>query len=121
MDYCDNLNKQVIDWGLARNIIQESTEEAQLIKLEEEFNELKKAISTKNSEEIADAIGDMTVVLIMMSEIFGKRVDDEYIEGYPDDESVQPYFELCLEKAYDVIKDRKGKLINGVFVKEADL
>lgn len=29
--------------------------------------------------------------------------------------------ETCLEVAYNEIKDRKGKLINGVFVKEEDL
>ena len=29
--------------------------------------------------------------------------------------------EHCLEVAYDDIKDRKGKMIDGVFVKEADL
>ena len=29
--------------------------------------------------------------------------------------------EECLAAAYDVIKDRKGKIINGVFVKESDL
>ena len=29
--------------------------------------------------------------------------------------------EECLEVAYDDIKDRKGKLINGTFVKESDL
>ena len=27
----------------------------------------------------------------------------------------------CLEHAYNEIKDRKGKTVNGVFVKEADL
>jgi len=29
--------------------------------------------------------------------------------------------EQCLEKAWDDIKDRKGKMIDGVFVKESDL
>ena len=29
--------------------------------------------------------------------------------------------EQCLEKAWDDIKDRKGKMVDGVFVKEADL
>lgn len=29
--------------------------------------------------------------------------------------------ENCLEEAYEVIKDRKGKMIDGVFVKEEDL
>ncbi len=27
----------------------------------------------------------------------------------------------CIEMAYNEIKDRKGKMINGVFVKEADI
>ena len=30
-------------------------------------------------------------------------------------------FEDCIRQAYNEIKDRKGKMINGVFVKEADL
>lgn len=30
-------------------------------------------------------------------------------------------FKDCLEKAWDEIKDRKGKMINGMFVKESDL
>jgi hypothetical protein len=29
--------------------------------------------------------------------------------------------EQCLEKAWDDIKDRKGKMVDGVFVKESDL
>ncbi|MBN6079926.1 MazG-like family protein [Aggregatibacter actinomycetemcomitans] len=29
--------------------------------------------------------------------------------------------EFCVKKAWNEIKDRKGKMINGVFVKEADL
>lgn len=29
--------------------------------------------------------------------------------------------ENCLEEAYNVIKDRKGKMVDGVFVKEEDL
>lgn len=29
--------------------------------------------------------------------------------------------EYCLQSAYDEIKDRRGKMINGVFVKESDL
>jgi hypothetical protein len=30
-------------------------------------------------------------------------------------------FNECLKMAYDEIKDRKGKMIDGVFVKEEDL
>ena len=30
-------------------------------------------------------------------------------------------FESCVQAAWDEIKDRKGRMINGVFVKEGDL
>lgn len=36
-------------------------------------------------------------------------------------ERLDTTLEECLQSAYDVIKDRKGKMINGVFVKESDL
>ena len=52
-----------------------------------------------------------------------------YIEGLEmvvDNLTVLAYrlntnLEECLAAAYDVIKDRRGKMINGVFVKESDL
>jgi hypothetical protein len=110
----------VVQWGLDRNIIQDSNLPAQLKKLREEFDELEEAILTNNSAEIADAIGDMTVVLTIMAEIYGRDYDPEhYEEGV--DIDLPSYLECCLEDAYNVIKDRKGKLINGVFVKESDL
>lgn len=122
MAYLDTVVMNVINWGLARNIIQSSTLGAQLVKLEEEFNELEQAILNQDKAEIADAIGDMTVVLTMMAEIYGRDYDPEnYIEGVEDINENTPYIEECLLGAYDQIKDRKGKLINGVFVKETDL
>lgn len=36
-------------------------------------------------------------------------------------ERLDTSLEECLAAAYDVIKDRKGKMINGVFVKQEDL
>ncbi len=54
-------------------------------------------------KDIADDIGDMIVVLINIAERNELTI------------------EQCLEKAWDDIKDRKGKMVDGVFVKEADL
>ena len=54
-------------------------------------------------KDIRDDVGDMMVVLINIMERNGLSMED------------------CLEVAYDDIKDRKGKMIDGVFVKEADL
>jgi NTP pyrophosphatase (non-canonical NTP hydrolase) len=54
-------------------------------------------------KDIRDDVGDMMVVLINIMERNGLSMED------------------CLEVAYDDIKDRKGKMIDGVFVKEGDL
>lgn len=122
MDEMEELIAKVINWGLDRNIIQSSSLEAQIPKLAEEFQELKDAIEIHGVDAIRDAIGDMTVVLTIMAEIYGKTYEPEdYIEGIPNTIDVQSYLQTCLEGAYDEIKDRKGKLIDGVFVKEADL
>ena len=47
-----------------------------------------------------DGIGDTTVTLILAAEMAGLRFED------------------CLQAAYDEIKGRKGKMVEGVFVKE---
>jgi NTP pyrophosphatase (non-canonical NTP hydrolase) len=117
----DDVISKVIQWGLDRNIIQSSSLERQIPKLEEEFQELKDAIEINDVNAISDAIGDMTVVLTIMSEIFGKTYSDTYKETSVIDEDTESFLQSCLEGAYEEIKDRKGKLIDGVFVKESDL
>ena len=72
----------------------------QLTKLQEEVDELKEAYIHINRDEETDAVGDITVVLI----------------GYCMQRNLD--FMDCLGSAYHEIKDRKGKVINGVFVKE---
>jgi NTP pyrophosphatase (non-canonical NTP hydrolase) len=72
----------------------------QLIKLEEEMLELKQAYKHRNREEVIDAIGDITVVLI----------------GFCLQQGLD--YEACIEAAYHEIKNRKGKVVNGIFVKE---
>ena len=68
---------------------------------------------------------------IDLIDFIGRGIYDSsnYIEGLGmvvDNLTVLAYrlstnLEECLAAAYDVIKDRKGKMINGVFVKESDL
>lgn len=118
----DDVLSKVIQWGLDRNIIQSSSLEAQIPKLAEEFQELKDAIEVHDVDAIRDAIGDMTVVLTIMAEIYGKTYESySYVEPSIIDEDNESWLQNCLDSAYDEIKDRKGKLIDGVFVKEADL
>jgi len=75
----------------------------QMLKLMEESGELAAGIAKANEPLIRDSLGDVLVVLIILSNQLGYDI------------------ETCLALAYDEIKDRKGKMIDGVFVKESDL
>ena len=75
----------------------------QMCKTMEELGELAKAINKGDKEKQMDGIGDTVVTLICIDEQLGLKFND------------------CLDYAYNEIKDRKGKLINGTFVKESDL
>ena len=91
----------ITQWHHDRNLIEGSTDKDQYCKLIQEAGELSDSIC--KGKDVADDIGDMMVVLINIAE----RNNLSIVE--------------CLEKAWDDIKDRKGKMVDGVFVKEADL
>lgn len=98
-----SFERDVTAWANARNIINGGTIEGQIRKLEEEFEELKEAVKNNDQFEIVDAIGDMSVVLTILAAMRGTTLSK------------------CKFQAYQEIKDRKGRMINGVFVKEKDL
>lgn len=75
----------------------------QALKLMEEVGELAEGLSKQNKPLVIDSIGDVYVVLVILSMQLGLDIEE------------------CIELAYNEIKDRKGKVINGVFVKESDL
>ena len=87
-------------WAAARNLIQGSNPDRQMEKLREEIQELEEAIAADSREEFIDAIGDCIVVLTIMAAQKGINVED------------------CIEAAWQEIKDRKGQMVNGIFVKE---
>ena len=87
-------------WGVDRNLYEGSDEFRQFDKLGEEFAELKEALAINDQEGIKDALGDMMVVMA-------------HIAAFRDTN-----LEACIEHAYHQIKDRKGTVINGIFVKE---
>ena len=95
--------KRIIDWAAARKIFSGSNPDRQLEKLNEEVGELFEGVEKSNTEEIMDAIGDCSVVLCIVANMYGLS----YTE--------------CLEAAWESIKDRKGEMRGGVFVKESDL
>lgn len=92
---------KIVQWHKDRNLIDGSTDEKQFVKLLEEVGEL--AASIARGKDVADDVGDIIVVLVNIATRNGLTIDE------------------CLGKAWDDIKDRKGKMIDGVFVKEADL
>ena len=100
MSYAD-VEIKVIQWGEARQIVQNSTPKAQAWKTVEEVNELLGAIESGNRAEMADAYGDILVTLVMGCAC----ADLDLVE--------------CFKGAYEEIKDRKGYLNeDGVFVKQ---
>jgi NTP pyrophosphatase (non-canonical NTP hydrolase) len=100
MSYAD-VEIKVIQWGEARQIVQNSTPKAQAWKTVEEVNELLMAIESGNRAEMADAYGDILVTLVMGCAC----ADLDLVE--------------CFAGAYDEIKHRKGHLNKeGLFVKE---
>lgn len=111
----DNLIECVIEWGEDKDIIGQYNILPQLSKVIEETEELEEEIigiaDPNNSQEEIDEIterakmelGDVLVTLILLAEDIGSSAQE------------------CLSMSYEKIKDRKGKTINGTFVKEEDL
>jgi hypothetical protein len=97
----EELIKKVEQWFNDRGIIEGSTSGGQMIKLQEECGELAKSIRKNN--DITDDVGDITVVLIGFCMRYGIKFED------------------CLKHAYSQIKDRKGIMLNDVYMKEEDI
>jgi len=90
-------------WAYARNLIEGSSTDKQFLKLAEEIGELANGLAKNRIHEVADGIGDAVVVLTILAAQMGMSIED------------------CIEHAWNEIKDRKGRMVNGVFIKEADL
>ncbi|MFS0820776.1 MazG-like family protein [Bacillus sp. 1P02SD] len=98
----NELTSKIRKWAIDRKI-DSADPEKQILKLGEEFGELCQGMAKNKPEQVIDSIGDMYVVLTILA--MQLNVDIQY----------------CVQMAYNEIADRKGKMVNGVFVKEADL
>ena len=94
------LSSLIEQWAEEKGILSKATPLTQAIKTQEEVNELYRAILDENRDEIKDAIGDIMVTLIIQCKMQGMDLQD------------------CLESAYNVIKNRTGKMVDGIFVKD---
>ena len=88
------------NWAWDRNLIDGSTHNAQMLKLMEEVGELAGGVCKDKADVIKDSIGDVFVVLTIIAAQMGWSIEE------------------CVQAAYAEIKDRKGKMVQGVFVKE---
>ena len=92
--------EQIRQWAIERNLYEKGDSKTQTLKLMEEVGETARAILKSDEPEVKDGLGDILVVLINLSHLCGYKLED------------------CLAEAYTVISKRKGKMINGTFVKE---
>lgn len=91
--------EKIRQWAIDRGL-NTAEPSKQMIKLMEEVGELASGLARNQNNQVIDAIGDIYVVLTILAEQLGLDI------------------EFCIDEAYDVIKDRKGKMVNGIFIKE---
>lgn len=92
--------RAIAGWHYDRNLVHGASDKDQYMKLIQECGELSDNICKGN--DIRDDIGDILVVLVNIAERNKLSIQE------------------CLETAWNDIKDRKGVMIDGVFLKEAD-
>ena len=93
----------IVNWAYKRGIFDTPKPQAlvaQAAKTVEEALEVRNACEAGDLGEIIDGIGDVFVTLVILSEIIDVDI------------------ESCIGAAWEEIKDRKGKMVNGVFVKD---
>lgn len=105
---------KIRQWAKDRNLIEGSNPGAQGLKLMEEIGETAGALAripgarAKGDDELTDSLiakaedgfGDAVVVLTIMAAQVGLDLED------------------CINAAYREIKDRKGRMVDGIFIRE---
>lgn len=99
----EELRENVEKWANDKDLIRFEYRFKQFEKVVEEVFELKEEMIQNDKKNTKLEFGDVIVTLIILS----KQLNIDFVE--------------CLERAYDKISKRKGKTIDGTFVKEADL
>ena len=88
------------EWADERGLYENGDTKTQALKLVEEVGETCRAILKEDFDEVIDGIGDCVVVLTNLAELNHISIEE------------------CIEKAYNEIKNRKGKMANGTYVKQ---
>ena len=97
----DEFQANVEQWADARGIYEHSTLQAQVLKAVSEMGELADAAIKGDGAALEDAIGDVVVCLINTAFLAQVNMNE------------------CFARAWNEIKDRKGRMVaGGAFVKE---
>lgn len=91
---------KVIQWAADKDLLKKENSLAQMAKITEEVGEIASALLKKDEMKLIDGIGDTVVTLILLAEMNGYKLED------------------CLEVAWLEIADRKGKTVDGTFIKD---
>jgi NTP pyrophosphatase (non-canonical NTP hydrolase) len=94
------MEREIINWGKARKLDNPDNKFQQLAKVYEEIGELSSAILKRDISETIDALGDTYITLVILANQMGYSLED------------------CAKRAFKVIEYRKGKTLNGTFIKE---
>jgi len=87
-------------WANDRGLYDGGDPKTQALKLVEEVGETCRAILKEDAHEMIDGIGDCVVVLTNLAELIGTPIEE------------------CIDQAYNEIKNRKGKMVNGTYKKD---
>ncbi|MDQ8319938.1 MazG-like family protein [Enterococcus faecium] len=98
----DELITKVEQWAKDKGLDQTDSSK-QMLKTIEEIGEVAASLARKDEHGLRDGIGDVVVTLIILA----MQNDMDLYE--------------CLNQAYNEIKRRTGKMVDGVFVKSSDL
>ncbi|ARU14688.1 DNA binding protein [Streptococcus phage P9854] len=106
-DNITDLIEKINEWAISKGL-NKGNPKIEWMKVTEEVGEIRDVFLKPNDFDdpemaLKDAIGDSIVTLVVLCLQLGYDVEE------------------CLKIAYNNIKDRKGKMVNGTFVKEEDL
>jgi NTP pyrophosphatase (non-canonical NTP hydrolase) len=99
----EQLVKDVVKWADDKGLLKKENSSKQFLKVAEEVGEVASALAKDKPDMLKDGIGDVFVTLIILAEQNGMTAEE------------------CLQAAYNEIKNRTGKTVNGVFVKQSDI
>jgi hypothetical protein len=148
MKTLNELQPLIVQWAREKNLIKLDNAPKQRLKLLEEVGETARAILKNDVKEIKDGLGDIFVVLVILQAQYGERyvfeLDNLNSENEADEcfamiiECAKSNFSIdlsfewleelcekidynlteCANLAWNEIKYRTGKNVNGTFIKD---